>query len=142
MQRYSKRPDLAIRIEKLVDMVTGLPSGCARVSEYRPHQIDRRLDVETKAQLVRDYQAGIPTTALTSKYSLSKATVLQLLRDADVAMRRQGLSEPDASEARRLYETGLSLARVGAELGYAPTSVANALRKAGVQLRGRHERLP
>jgi len=46
-------------------------------------------------------------------------------------MRRQGLSEEMAEQARLLYESGLSVAAVGERLGQAPTSVARALRRRG-----------
>ncbi len=93
----------------------------------------------TIAQLVDDYERGIHTTELTARYQVSKAGVLRLLREAGVDMRRQGLSQEQANEAIRLYDTGLSLVRIGDRLGFGPTSVANALRAAGVTLRGRHD---
>jgi hypothetical protein len=94
-------------------------------------------------QLVVDYKAGTPTTQLTLKYGLSKGSVLDLLERAEVKMRRQGLDQRQAEAAVRLYETGLSLARVTKALGGAgsSSSVARALRARGIPLRGRHERI-
>ncbi len=54
-------------------------------------------------------------------------------------MRRQGLDDEQIAGAIRLYDSGLSLARVGEQIGFGPTSVANALRAAGIELRGRHD---
>ncbi len=106
---------------------------------YTPYGLSQRLDEDTRAQLVRNYQDGIPTTQLTKAYGLSKASVLKLLGEAGVTMRCQGLDEGQTAEAVRLYRSGLSLVRVGERVGFGPTSVANALRSVGVRLRGRHD---
>jgi len=116
-----------------------VPVGRADDLTYTPYRLEQRLDGGIRAQLVRDYEAGIPITELTENYRLSKASVLRLLRDAGVSMRRQGLDPEQTAEAVRLYGSGLSLVRVGERLGFGPTSVANALRAAGITLRGRHD---
>jgi hypothetical protein len=85
--------------------------------------------------LVADYEIGLPTTELTTRYGLAKGTVLRLIEEAGIPMRRQGLSQDVAEQARLLYESGLSVAAVGDRLGQAPTSVARALRRIGVTLR-------
>jgi hypothetical protein len=51
------------------------------------YRITQRLDEATIQQLVQDYRDGIPTTRLTTRYGLAKATVLKLLREHGVAMR-------------------------------------------------------
>lgn len=106
---------------------------------YTPYRLGQRLDPQIRQQLARDYEAGIPTTELTQIYRLSKPSVLKLLQAAGVSMRRQGLDQEQTAEAVRLYRSGLSLVRVGERIGFGPTSVANALRAAGVRLRGRHD---
>lgn len=104
---------------------------------YTPYRLEHRLDASTVTQLVHHYDAGTPTTQLTVAYRLSKASVLQLLQEAGVQMRRQGLDDDQTTEAFRLYASGLSLVRFGEQLGFGPTSVASALRAAGVRLPGR-----
>jgi hypothetical protein len=98
-----------------------------------------RLTLEQRAALVADYETGLPTTELTTRYGLAKGTVLRLLEEAGVSLRRQGLSQDVAEQARLLYESGLSLAGVGERLGQAPTSVSRVLKKMGVHLRARHQ---
>lgn len=88
---------------------------------------------------MRDYENGTSTTELTVTYRLSKASVLKLLQDAGVQMRRQGLNDEQTEEAIRLYALGLSLMRVGEQLGFRQSTVASALRAAGVRIRGRHD---
>lgn len=137
--RYSRRSDLLHRLRKVYAQVQVVQTGPRDDVNYTPYRLEQRLDVAVQMKLVRDYETGTPTTQLTEAYRLSKASVLKLLREAGVAMRCQGLDEEQTVEAIRLYRSGLSLVRVGAQVGFGPTSVANALRGAGVRLRGRHD---
>jgi len=126
--RYSRSSDLLGRLQRVRDQVRSLHSVQRDDSAYTPYRLLQRLDAATKAGLVRDYEAGTPTTQLTKSYGLSKASVLKLLQDAGVSLRRQGLDDEQTAQAIRLYESGLSLARVGEQVGFGPSSVANALR--------------
>lgn len=101
----------------------------------QPRTLRFRLDDTERTRLVADYEAGIPTTQLAANYDLAKASVLRLLRSSNVTVRRQGLNCDEAAQAQVLYESGLSLAAVGDQLGLAPTSVSRALVRAGVTLR-------
>ncbi len=139
MTRYARRSDLLRRFEKLPKQGDIGRIAARTEVPYSPHRLLQRLDAETRAHLVRDYESGTPTTELTKIYSLSKASVLLLLQEAGVNMRRQGLNEEQTAEAVRLYGSGLSLVRVGERLGFGPSSVAAALRAAGITLRGRHD---
>jgi hypothetical protein len=98
-----------------------------------------RLTNEQRAALAADYETGLPTTELTTRYGLAKGTVLRLIEEAGIPMRRRGLSQETAEQARLLYESGLSLAAVGERLSQVPTSVSRALKRMGVHLRSRHQ---
>ncbi len=100
----------------------------------------RLTDAQCQA-LVADYRNGTPTTELTSRYHLSKGSVLKILDEAGVEMRRQGLTEPQTDEAVRLYESGLSLAAIAAKLNSAPTTINRVLVARGIRLRDRHDSL-
>jgi IS30 family transposase len=52
-------------------------------------------------------------------------------------MRRHPLSEQELAQARRLYESGLSLVKVSKRIGRHHTTVHLALRRAGVTMRPR-----
>lgn len=138
-RRYSRRSDLLRLLENLGKQVHNARANEGADVTYTPYRLSQRLDQATCAQLVHNYQDGIPTTQLTQMYGLSKASVLKLLQEAGVSMRCQGLDEEQTAEAMRLYASGLSLVRVGERIGFGPTSVANTLRGAGVRLRGRHD---
>ena len=131
---HSKNKHLLARLEPLAQLRP------AELLERRDEErvvrsLHFRLTHQQRAALVTDYESGLATTELTTRYGLAKGTVLRLLEEAGVAMRRQGLSENLAENARLLYESGLSVAAVGERLGEAPTSVARALRRIGVTLR-------
>jgi hypothetical protein len=96
------------------------------------------LQRDVITQLVADYQAGVETTELTERYQLGKGTVLKLLREHGVAMRRQGLSPDEIDEAVGLYAAGWSLAKIGERLGRAHTVIRKALLDQGMHLRPRN----
>jgi hypothetical protein len=99
----------------------------AVLDRFTPYRLSQRLDRPTCAQLVRNYQDGNATTQLTQMYGVSKASVLNLLREAGVPLRCPGLDDDQTGEAIRLYASGFSLTRVGERIGFGPTSVTNAL---------------
>lgn len=136
--RYSSRTDLSRRLLPLAELAGQAARPEPARAQLRPRRLHFRLTDDVRQSLVRDYLNGIPTTELTTKYSLGKGSVLQLLEEAGVAMRRQGLSDADVDRAVVLYTSGLSLARVAKQLGSAPTTVSRALHTRGVRLRPRH----
>jgi hypothetical protein len=97
--------------------------------------ISRRLGSEQIQQLVADYEAGIHTPELVKKYTLSKTSVLKILRDNHVAIRRQSMTPEQIGQAMQLYEDGYSLSATAQEIEMPKQSVRNALLKAGVKMR-------
>jgi flagellar biosynthesis/type III secretory pathway chaperone len=86
-------------------------------------------------QLVADYQAGIHTPELVTKYTLSKTSVLKILRDNNVTLRRQSMTPEQIAAAIQHYEDGKSLNATAREIGMPKQSVRNALLRAGVIMR-------
>jgi hypothetical protein len=72
--------------------------------------------------------------------NVSKATVLALLHDAGVQMRRQGLPANRVAEAARLYEDGQPLSAIAEQYGVSVGAVYSKLRAHGVQMRDSHGR--
>ena len=87
--------------------------------------------------IVHRYDAGETTEQIGAHYGISKTRVALVLREQDVTIRRQGLTEDRLSEAAELYAAGRSLAWLGARYGVSHTTVAAALRRQGKQLRPR-----
>ena len=84
-----------------------------------------------------EYKAGTPSTQLTALFDLSKGAVLTLLHEAEVPMRRRPLTDQELADARKLYESGLSLVTVGERIGRHHTTVHLSLRRVGVSMRPR-----
>lgn len=144
VQRYSKHDLTGVGLDRLG---ATLAAGTRRRrsdtrSRSQRYKLDQRLDASVPAQMVADYEAGTPTTQLTGKYGLSKASVLRLLHEAGTEMRRQPFTEQELDEAVRLYASGLSTAAIGAQLEAHPSKVWRALRDQGVALRPPRNRPP
>jgi lambda repressor-like predicted transcriptional regulator len=105
-----------------------------------PRQIRRRLNADQIKDLCAEYNAGTSARELGIKYGISKTSAQRLLHDNGITMRFQGLSEEEVARAAELYESGQSLVQVGKNRGLEPTSVHDALRRAGVQMRDVHGR--
>lgn len=73
-------------------------------------------------------------------YHLGKGTVLRLLREHGVQLRNQRMTAAEIEQAIQLYGQGLSLAAVGAKLGYDHGTIWRALKGAGVPRRDSHGR--
>lgn len=58
----------------------------------------------------------------------------------DVPVRAHYMTESDLDQARALYKSGKSLAALGALLGFGAQTIRTHLFRAGVQIRGAHER--
>src|SRR4051794_4857480 len=78
------------------------------------------MDASVPAHVVADYEARMPTTQLTLKYGISKASVLRLLREAEPRCGDSPSPRKRVDDAVRLYASGLSVAAIGLRLGAHP----------------------
>jgi hypothetical protein len=76
-------------------------------------------------------------TLIASRYGISKTRVSTILHEQGVAIRRQGLTDEQTSEAATFYAAGRSLAWLAARYDVSHTTVATALRRRDVTLRPR-----
>jgi hypothetical protein len=85
VQRYSKHDLTGVGRDRLrATLAAGISRGRSDARSRSPrYKLDQRLDASVPAQVVADYAAGMPTTHLTGKYGLSKASVLRLLHEAE-----------------------------------------------------------
>lgn len=132
VRRYSRQPHLWRTSKRLLKLLTEA-NVARRTERVRPvphvHKLGQRLCEEQVQQLVKDYQAGATSTELRASYSLGKGSVLKLLREGGVEMRRQGLSESQVALVVERYRAGLTIREVAAELGLAKTTVQDGLRR-------------
>lgn len=97
----------------------------------------RFLTVADLADIVARYQASETTQAIGTLYGISKTRVATILREQDISLRRQGLTDEQAKEVAILYTDGQSLARLGVRFGVSHSTIAAVLRQQRVQLRPR-----
>lgn len=99
-----------------------------------------RLGNDRLGQLLADYETGTETAELQRRYGLSKGSVRKLLTDAGVAPHRRPLSNDEVGACARLYEGGMTIREVAAELGVPKTTVQDALRRSRTAMRSPRRR--
>ncbi|MBN9211803.1 MAG: hypothetical protein J0I95_09860 [Microbacterium sp.] len=102
--------------------------------------IRRRLTDVQVAELVELYRSGVGTPELSKRFGISKPSVLELLHDHGVRMRRQPLTMTQRARAVRLYEEGLAIKPIAEALGSSFGAVHRVLKAEGVRLRPRPDR--
>lgn len=138
IDRYSQRSDLDKKLARLCRQC--VDAGTQEIDERQPTHVPSRfrLTPELRARIADDYRNGTPTTDIAVRYRIGKGTVLEILRNANVTMRRQGMTRSQIEQASELYVQGHSLAGIANKLGCPQTSIRWSLINAGVQMRGRH----
>lgn len=94
-----------------------------------------RLSADQRLDVARRYESGDTTTQLAKDYGVAKSTIIGILRENRVVVRRQPMTPEQVSEAVRLYESGLSLSQVAKRLDVNQESMRVAIIAAGVTLR-------
>jgi transposase-like protein len=149
MQRYSNLDILSKTLQVLRTAGLISPDGkpiprsgrsIEQVELPQPFKLDQRLKPAIVAEIVARYEAGESSTAIAASYGLSKGSVIRLLREAGITIRRQGLTDHQIAEAAQLYDSGLSLAKIGARFDVDHGTVWRQLRKCGVKMRDTHGR--
>lgn len=147
MQRYSNLYILSKTLDILREAGLINPDGkpiprSDRSAELiaQPFKLSQRLDQSTINELIKQYVSGKSSYELAATYNLSKGSVIKQLRDAGIPIGNQRLTAEQVSEAAQLYSEGLSLAKVGANLGADAGTVRRALIRRGVKMRDTHGR--
>ncbi|TDU87557.1 hypothetical protein EV138_1081 [Kribbella voronezhensis] len=106
----------------------------------RVHKLDERLDSETVAKIVAEYEAGGSSESIGALFCLSKRSVIKILREAGIKVRYPRMTEAELRRATMLYNSGSSLVGVGNRLGREHSTVYKALKRARVRMRDTHGR--
>jgi uncharacterized protein (DUF433 family) len=94
-----------------------------------------RLDDDQTQHLIASYQAGATVYELADEFGIERRTVSAILHRHDVPMRRQGLTNEQVEDAKRFYEQGWSLARIGNHMDVTADTVRKRLLERGVTMR-------
>ena len=134
MGRYSNPCDQGERLRELLEMA---PSGPPQPISRTRRQVQRRLrEPEIKAVLA-SYLAGATVYELADQHGIHRHTVSEILERHGVVRRYQKLSVELVETASVLYQGGLSLTKIGVQLGLSAETVRQALMRAGLQIRSR-----
>jgi len=88
----------------------------------RQHQ--KTLTAEEIEQIIARYQWGATMMELARQYGCHRTTVTKKLVDTGVEIREKTPTEKQMEEMERLYTSGLSLVRVGEQVGFSPLHCA------------------
>lgn len=143
-KRFSnKRPALKSLIHRVLRGAEGHESR-SRTSKRRdargpvaknPAKSQTRLTAGRRAELVADYEAGIPVRSIAAKYGVHRGTIPKFVLGSGGALRTPGLSGADRVRAAALYADGLTLKEVAERLGVDDKTVRNAVVQEGGSLR-------
>ena len=90
---------------------------------------------ETVEGMVAAYESGASLISIAREHRLGKEKVRDLLVDAGLRIRRQGLDDDQVTHAVRRYKEGLTNREIARELGVGHSMVWRALKRAGVESR-------
>jgi|ERR1700722_3444742 len=112
-----------------------------RAHHVKPRKQEQtRLEAEKASELIQLYQSGATVYELAETFSVHRQTVSAILKRNKVRMRRTVLSEAEIDRAIEFYDSGLSLAKVGARLDRTASTIRRVLLAQGVPIRDSHGR--
>lgn len=106
----------------------------------KPAQSQTRLRSAKQAELIADYQTGMPVKTISAKYGVHRGTIHALIRRSGISVRIPGLDAEDGARALSLYESGITLLQVGRHMGIGDDVVRRAVLNQGGQIRPRGRR--
>lgn len=106
------------------------PKSSTPTRRHRVYLTTQQMD-----ELVAAYQAGATTKELASEYRIHRHTVSIYLRRRGEPRRHQPMGSEEVVLAGKLYESGLSLAKISERLGPAPNTIRRVLMAEGVEMR-------
>ncbi|MDO5671783.1 MAG: hypothetical protein Q4G30_02845 [Actinomycetaceae bacterium] len=96
-----------------------------------------RLSPEQRAELVADYEAGLPVRGIAAKYGVHRGTIPTFVSRAGGQLRSPGLSDADRVRAGALYAEGMTLDAIAEQLAVDSKTVRNAVIAEGIRIRSR-----
>jgi len=104
--------------------------------------VQHHLSPDEQLKVVAMYQSGKTINAVARESKLHRTTVTAILDRRCVPARAHYMTDRHVDEARRLYESGLSLAATGQALGFDGATIATRLRASGVEIRSARGQSP
>lgn len=143
LRTYCNRESTTRHIDGLVVEARGQLGGRAPQRNPRPPRAARagkQLPAARERAIVAEYRAGQTMKEIAARHDIHRVTVSEVLDRTGTVKRPKGMSPSQTDLAARLYESGLSLASMGAQLGFDAVTIRTALLRRGVRTRDSHGR--
>lgn len=108
--------------------------------EYRAHQLSNRLSAEQVDEIIQRYSSGESARSLANKLDVAPSALIRLLRERNIVVRRQVVTEEIEQAMVQGYEVGTTMVELEAKYGFSHGAVLRALHRAGVEMRARAPR--
>jgi len=112
---------------------------CERARRALPKRA-KHLNSAQLGLLVERYGSGSTTYELADEFGVHRTTVSQSLKEAKIILRLHPPDDEEIGQMVRLYESRLSLATVGKQLGFSPSTVRRYINSQGIRTRDTHGR--
>lgn len=83
----------------------------------RVHKIKYRLTEAQIQDVLRRYEAGEASATVGKAFGISKTTVISILNEHGIAIRKLGLTDRQKRQASHLRQSGLALNEIARQLG-------------------------
>ena len=127
------------RLRKLAE-----PQGSQRPSgeptKFQIHRLSARLGPDLIEDAVRRYEVGESARSLASELQIAPSALLRLLRERNVVVRARFVTPEQEKEMARCYDAGMTMVELEVNHGFSHNAVLRALRRAGVDMRGKGRR--
>jgi DNA invertase Pin-like site-specific DNA recombinase len=100
-------------------------------------KLSSRLGKEVCDEICERYAAGETAGVIAADHDIAKNSVLNLVRSRNIVVRAQGPTEKQIDQAVRLYELGMSIAKIQKEVGSSYGAIRRALLRAKIPMRPR-----
>ena len=107
---------------------------------FQIHRLSARLGGEQIGDILRRYESSESARSLASEFDVAPSALIRLLRERNVVVRRQVVTEQIEQAMAREYESGMTMAEVETKHGLSHGAVLRALHRAGVEMRAKAPR--
>jgi hypothetical protein len=122
---------------ELLDRVASVPVAPEVQEPRRAPARHFHFSSAQRVAVVEAYEGGASMAGLAREYGVRRVSISALLRREGVSIRvRRVMSQGEVDRAVQLYVGGLSLQKIGDQLGWDHKTIYGQLKKRGVVMRG------
>ena len=88
-----------------------------------------------RQKLIDAYVSGTPVNQIAERFGVHRTTITKIVTSAGIKVRSQPLATSTRKEARRLYDSGRSLAQVAEQVSVSSSAIRSAVLLTGGNMR-------